>query len=386
MHPKSIPDYLSALFRSKDLMTKWGNTLADVLPIPANLLAARITSELEQTDSLTPRLVEHMASELGEHVAAYYHMLPLQDEGIDRYVAQHAEDIVRWFCLYHNVGQMFNRMQNEDTAPTDIVNMFNTDGITLGSYNLTSLNKMELDESQYQMGMMTGIQALDQYTRGLLPRQLGLLIGAYGVGKTTVLICFGISALKQGCKLLHVTLEIGQNEVFMKYLRGMCRDDQALMEDTQQLLGDKLFVLEADSGTFTIPSLRQAMLRVQPTMVILDYADEMYVGEHDGLYQPLGVLFRKLRSLAQQFNIPMWTASQTRRSGINKGLVTGEEVSNSIEKMRIVDQAITINQVQEEYLKHELRLFLDKNRNGPKHKTVRCYIDYECPRLQPYQG
>lgn len=387
MHTKSIPDYVASFLRSKELLAKWGNILADVLPQPANMLVARVTRELETVDAVSCALVEHLARELGDHIVQYYRLLPTSDQAMWEYVNAHAEEIVRWLCVYRDVNRMFSAMQNSDTTPDQIVAMLDGNGLNMGGFRLTSLANMSIDTNIYRTGVMTGINDLDRYTRGLLPKQLGLLVGSYGVGKTTVMICFGIQALRQGCKVLHVTLELDENAVKMKYLRGMAGDDQVQMEEVKETLGDKLYIVEALAGGFTVPALRQAINKVKPSIVFLDYADEMYIGEHDGLYQPLGVLFRNLRGLAGQFDIPVWTASQTtRQGGKKKGLVDGADIANSIEKARIADIVITINQGNEEYLRHELRLFLDKNRNGEKHKTVRCRVAYDCPRLWPMQN
>ena len=67
-------------------------------------------------------------------------------------------------------------------------------------------------------------------------------------------------------------------------------------------------------------------------MVIVDYADLLRPvvvrKENDGIES----IYEELRGLSNEFNCPVWTASQTNRSGLNAEVVTMEQISEAFNK------------------------------------------------------
>ena len=75
----------------------------------------------------------------------------------------------------------------------------------------------------------------------------------------------------------------------------------------------------------------------------------------------------------------IFTATQTNRSGSGTDqLIDLNKTAESFGKNMPLDYVISLNQTDQERQAElpRLRFFIAKNRNGPKHETVTCTIDY----------
>jgi replicative DNA helicase len=103
-------------------------------------------------------------------------------------------------------------------------------------------------------------------------------------------------------------------------------------------------------------------------MIIVDYADLLKPfnfrknGEkrHD-----LESIYEELRGLAQVYECPIWTASQTNRSGLNAEVITMESISEAFNKCFVADFIFSVSRTVEDKKLNKGRIFVAKNRNGP---------------------
>jgi len=54
-------------------------------------------------------------------------------------------------------------------------------------------------------------------------------------------------------------------------------------------------------------------------------------------------IYEDLRAIAQEFECPVWTASQTNRSGYNAEIVTMESISEAFNKCFVADFIFTLS-------------------------------------------
>jgi hypothetical protein len=103
-------------------------------------------------------------------------------------------------------------------------------------------------------------------------------------------------------------------------------------------------------------------------MVIVDYADLLRPTSSgfktQELRHSLGNIYEELRAIGQVWDIPVWTASQTNRSGLNAEVITMEAISEAFNKCFVADFICTISRTMEDKTENTGRMFVAKNRNG----------------------
>ncbi|HON96753.1 MAG TPA: hypothetical protein P5301_00260 [Bacteroidales bacterium] len=70
-----------------------------------------------------------------------------------------------------------------------------------------------------------------------------------------------------------------------------------------------------------------------PELLIVDYGDILKRESNNNMYDAYGDIFVGLKSIAQKYDIPVWTATQGNRSSINSELLLGDSTAHSIEKL-----------------------------------------------------
>ena len=111
-------------------------------------------------------------------------------------------------------------------------------------------------------------------------------------------------------------------------------------------------------------------------MILVDYGDLLkpptnFKERRDELQS----IYESLRALAQEFECPVWTASQTNRSGLNAEVITMESISEAFSKCFVADFIFSISRTVKDKASNQGRLFLAKNRNGPDGVIFPIFMD-----------
>ena len=69
--------------------------------------------------------------------------------------------------------------------------------------------------------------------------------------------------------------------------------------------------------------------------------------------------------MAKEFQCPIWTASQTNRSGLNAEVITMESISEAFNKCFVADFICTISRTLDDKKNNTGRMLIAKNRLGP---------------------
>ena len=86
-------------------------------------------------------------------------------------------------------------------------------------------------------------------------------------------------------------------------------------------------------------------------------------------------IYEDLRAIAQEYKCPIWTASQTNRSGLNAEIITMEAISEAFNKCFIADFIFSISRTVENKNNNTARMFIAKNRNGPDGLIYPLFMD-----------
>jgi len=235
----------------------------------------------------------------------------------------------------------------------------------------------------------TGWQELDDICKGGLGiGELGVVIAPTGAGKSMVLVHLGTEALKAGKNVVHYTLELQDTTIGLRYdscLTGVKLSDTHLFKDliyekVEELKG-QLIIKEyptKSAGVSTIKNhlerLRQRDINVD--MIIVDYGDLLRPKTADREKRmELETIYEDLRAIAQEFSCPVWTASQTNRSGLNAEVITMESISEAFNKCFVSDFIFSLSRTVEDKVANSGRVFVAKNRNGPDGLVFPVFMD-----------
>ena len=228
----------------------------------------------------------------------------------------------------------------------------------------------------------TGIPSLDAkevLDGGLGRKELGVVVAPTGVGKSHWLVAMGAEAMKRGKNVVHYTFELSETAVGKRYDANLVgvnsnsiRENREVIEkfykDNEDLGG--LIIKEYATRTASVATLRNHIEKLKlrgfiPSMVIIDYADIMRSSKsYDSIRHELMLIYEELRQLSQDFNLPIWTASQSNRSGSGADVVGLENMSEAYGKAMVADCVITLARKPEEKASGFARLFVAKNRAG----------------------
>ena len=97
-------------------------------------------------------------------------------------------------------------------------------------------------------------------------------------------------------------------------------------------------------------------------------------------------IYEELRGIEQEFECPIWTASQTNRSGLSEEVITMEKISEAFNKCFVADFIFSVSRTIEDKQKNLGKIFIAKNRNGPdglvfpiKMQTANVHIEVLSP-------
>jgi len=225
----------------------------------------------------------------------------------------------------------------------------------------------------------TGWDEVDNLCRGGLGNgELGVVIAPTGAGKSMVLVHLGAQALLQGKTVVHYTLELQDTSIGIRYdscITGVSLSDmhsfkEMIYEKVQEVPG-KLIIKEYPTKSASTQTLKNHIEKlkqrdIKPDMILVDYGDLLKPvtvtreKRHD-----LESIYEELRAIAQENKCPVWTASQTNRSGLNAEVVTLESISEAYSKCFVADFICSVSRTIDDKNNNTGRMFVAKNRFGP---------------------
>jgi replicative DNA helicase len=144
----------------------------------------------------------------------------------------------------------------------------------------------------------------------------------------------------------------------------------------------KLLIKEYPTRSASIQTLKNHIDKLKkrdfvPDLIIVDYGDliKPESSKRDEKRHQLETIYEELRGLAQICECPLWTASQTNRSGLNAEVITMESISEAFNKCFVADFIFTVSRTVEDKNTNTGRIFIAKNRNGPDGLVYPIFMD-----------
>ena len=235
----------------------------------------------------------------------------------------------------------------------------------------------------------TGWKDIDAITSGGLGKnELGVVVAPTGAGKSMVLVHLGAAAILEGRTVVHYTLELQDTVIATRYnscitgypLSDLLGFKEEIYETVKDVEG-KLIVKEYPTKSASTNTIKNHLSRLQkrginPGLIIVDYADLLKpVVVRKEKRNELESIYEELRALSAEFKCPIWTASQTNRSGLNAEVITMEQISEAFNKCFVADFIMSVSRTIEDKQKNEGKIFIAKNRNGPDGMVYNIFMD-----------
>lgn len=163
--------------------------------------------------------------------------------------------------------------------------------------------------------------------------------------------------------------------------------------------GGEIVVVEYETGGATVNHIEDHIMRLQlkygrkPDMVIVDYADLLapvnssdkrsFQSEDQTVVRHiLAKIYRDLRRIAAHHNVAVVTASQTNRQSLAQERITMKDLAEAFEKASIADTIWALCRTEDEENLNKARLFLAKNRNEERYKTIDLSLDFSIGKME----
>jgi archaellum biogenesis ATPase FlaH len=309
------------------------------------------------------------------------------------------------FCKKQKLKEaMLKSVKLLQNSSFDEISKTINDALKLGSSTDFGYDYLVDFEKRFQIKarnpITTGWDEIDQVSKGGLGSgELGVVIAPTGAGKSMVLVHLGTEALKLGKTVVHYTLELADSVVASRYdscltgieIRELYSFKEQIFESVQNLAG-KLIVKEyptksASTNTIKLHLEKLKMRGVKPEMIIVDYGDLLKpISNQREKRQELETIYEELRGIAQENSCPVWTASQTNRSGLNAEVITMESISEAFNKCFVADFIFSVSRTIEDKASNGGRIFVAKNRNGPDGLVFPIYMDTSNVKIKVLQS
>lgn len=254
----------------------------------------------------------------------------------------------------------------------------------------------------------TGFPQLDALLNGGLERgRVFMWQAATNVGKSIFLVHNGRVCVEKGYKVLHITLEMSEEDVGVRYLGAFTNEIKDLrfepetkaaitakLEKAKATYGNNLKIVQFPPDEISVDNIYQLIETYKrkgwsPDVIIIDYLELMRARraeENKENWQAQAKVSTQICGLAKNTNTLVFTATQSNRDGYkeseNEAKIPGlDKTAGSYDKTKPVDYVCGIAQTSDEYKEGIYRISLEKSRHGAKKVVVRAKVNYSTMRM-----
>jgi len=230
---------------------------------------------------------------------------------------------------------------------------------------------------------------------GLGGGDYGLIYGGPGGGKSWDLVALGAFAGKLGYKVIHYTLELGEDYVGKRYdafYTGISVSDIHNYQDKlKEMIGEfehNIIIKEYPAKGASLTTIKShyqktADLGFKADLILIDYVDLLKPpSRRKDRKEEIDDLHYGTKGLAKELDLPIWSVSQVNRAGAKDEVVEGDKSAGSYEKQAIVDFGMSQSRLKTDKVNGTGRWHIQKNRYGPDGMTYNVNIDTSCGHIE----
>lgn len=206
------------------------------------------------------------------------------------------------------------------------------------------------------VGIKTGLSELDDLTGGLKPQRMYILMGGTGRGKTCLALNIVNCAIRDGFKVLHLSLEMSGSDLAKRMMSMRSHVDGKRIDNgnlTSDELDQLLYAargLRDDSGNLNFiegrvstSQLRMELIRMgddqRPNLLVVDYLQLMVGESAPTRQQQIQKISSDLLSIAIEFDLCIIALSQQNKQGEARESKDIENDASGIMKIEYEDPA-----------------------------------------------
>jgi len=254
----------------------------------------------------------------------------------------------------------------------------------------------------------TGIKLLDKVMGGgASDKTLNIIMASTGIGKSLSLCSMSAHNLLEGKNVLYITLEMSEEKIAERIDANLLDVDINKIKDLQKSkyrekldkikakTQGKLIVKEYPTGAAHAGHFRHLIneLRLKksfvPDIIYIDYlnicsSSRMRQNNNVGMYQVVKSIAEELRGLGVENCVPVWSATQTNRSGYGNSDLGLDNTAESFGLPATADFFISIFASEEMIELNQYMVKQLKNRYGDLNYYNTFVIGVDRPKMRLY--
>ena len=252
------------------------------------------------------------------------------------------------------------------------------------------------------------IAKLNDITKGGVPKKsLNIILAGTGVGKSLAMCHMATANLLDGKNVLYITMEMAEEKiaeridanilnVSLDELKQLPRQSyEKKMERVKGKTSGKLIVKEYPTAAAGTGHFRHLLNELKlkksfkPDIIYIDYlnicaSSRMKMGASINSYTYIKAIAEELRGLAVEQQVPIWSATQTTRSGYGNSDVGLEDTSESFGLPATADFMMAIIASEELEQLNQVMVKQLKNRYGDPNHNKRFVVGIDRAKMRLY--
>lgn len=284
--------------------------------------------------------------------------LDLTEKDDQSWLIQATEDFCKERALYNAVYETVNILEDKKKQKGGIPQLL-SDALAVSFDPNVGHEYVEDGEERYayyhkkEEKFSFDLEYFNKITKGGVPRKtLNIILAGTAVGKSLAMCHMAASYFMDGRNVLYITLEMAQERIAERIdanlLNTPIQNLQSIPEEQyltrinnlKQKTAGRLFVKEYPTATATSTHFRSLLNELKlkknfvPDVMFVDYlniaaSSRLGNGHTANSYTYVKAIAEELRGLAVEFNMPIWSATQTNRQGFVSTDIGLENTSES---------------------------------------------------------
>lgn len=244
---------------------------------------------------------------------------------------------------------------------------------------------------------------------GVSRKTLNIILAGTGTGKSLFMCHAAASNLVKGYNVLYITLEMAEEKIAERIdanlldtqvdeLEHMDRNTYTRkIEKLRSNTVGKLIIKEYPTASASAANFRALINELKqkknfkPDIIYIDYLNicasaRIKSGSNVGSYAYNKAIAEELRGLSIEFNVPLWTATQTNRSGYNASDVELTETSDSFGIPMSADLFFALISTDELQDAGQIMVKQLKNRYADLTRLKRFIIGVDRPKMRLFDA
>ena len=254
------------------------------------------------------------------------------------------------------------------------------------------------------------LEFFNKITKGGIPKKtLNICLGGTGAGKSLFLCHYAAACLNQGKNVLYITLELAEEEIAKRIeanLFNLSFDDLMVLDKASYIkkieslrnnTQGELYVEEyptASASTIHFKALLNELnlkKSFKPDIIFVDYINictsaRIKPGASVNSYTFIKAIAEELRGMAVEYDVPVFSATQTNRSGYDNSDVDLTNTSESFGLPATADFMFAIISTEELRELNQLMIKQLKSRYGDIEDNKRFVVGIDRSKMKLYDA